>query len=53
MKLDLEEDIEAHLLTVIEAALDKSEDLAEHAMQRLDELARDEKEARANVSARP
>ena len=52
-KLDLKEDIEAHLLTVIEAALDKSEDLAEHAMQRLDDLARDEKEARGNVLARP
>ena len=48
-KLDLEKDIEAHRLTVIEVALDKGEDLAEHAMQRLDDLARDEKEARANV----
>ena len=52
-KLDLEEDIEAHLWTAIEAALDESEELAEHAMQRLDELATDEKEARANISARP
>ena len=32
-KLDLAEDIEAHLLTAIEAALDESEDLAERAMQ--------------------
>ena len=49
----MEEDIEANLLAVIEAALDESEDLAEHAMKRLDNLSRDEKEARANVSARP
>ena len=52
-KLDLEEEIEAHILAVIEAALDESEDLAEDAMKRLDDLPRDEKEARANVSARP
>ena len=48
-KLDLEEDLEAHLFVVIEQALDESEDLLEHAMQRLDELATDKKEARANV----
>ena len=52
-KLDLEEDLEAQLVVVIEQALDESEDLAEHAMQRLDELATDEREAPANVSARP
>ena len=40
-------------MVVIEAALDGSDDLAERAMKRLDELSRDEKEARANVSARP
>ena len=51
-KLDLEEDLEAHLLVVIEQALGESVDLAINAMQRLDELATDEKEARANVSAR-
>ena len=47
------EDIEAHLLAVIEAALGESEDLAEHVMQRLDDLAKDKKQARANVAARP
>ena len=52
-KLDLAEDIEAHLLTAIEAALDESEDLAERAMQLLDHLASSERKARANVSARP
>ena len=52
-KLDLAEDIEAHLLIVMEGALEESEELAERAMQRLYELARDERETRANVSARP
>ena len=32
--------------------MDKSENLAACAMKRLDEMSRDEKEARANVSAR-
>ena len=40
-------------MVVIEAALDGSDKLAERAMKRLDELSRGEKEARANVSARP
>ena len=52
-KLDLEEDLEAQLVVVIEQALEESEDLAEHAMGQLDELATNEREARANVSARP
>ena len=52
-KLDLAEDIEAHLLIVMEGALEESEELAERAMQRLYELARDERETRANVSAQP
>ena len=52
-KLDLEEEIEPNLLVVIEAAFNESEELAECAMKRLDELSRDEIEARANVSARP
>ena len=52
-KLDLEEDLEAHLVEVIEQALEESEDLAEHAMQQLDELATNEREAWANVSAWP
>ena len=52
MKLDLVEEIELKLF-FIKAALDESDDLAKHAMKRLDELSRDGKEARANVSARP
>ena len=49
----MEEDIEAHLLVVIEEALDESEYIAARAMKWLDEFLRDEKEAQANVSARP
>ena len=52
-KLDVDEDIEPHLWTAMEAALDESEALAWRAIQLLDDLARDEKETKANVSARP
>ena len=52
-KLDLEEDLEPYLLAVIEQALEESEQLASAAIIRLDELVREEKETRANVSARP
>ena len=52
-KLDLEEDLEAQLVVVIEQALEESEDLEEQAVQQLDELVTNEREARANVSARP
>ena len=38
---------------VIEQALEESEDLTEHAMLQLDKLVTNEREARANVSARP
>ena len=51
--MDLEEDLEAQLVVVIEQALEESENLAEHAMQKLDELATNEREARANVLACP
>ena len=40
-------------MAVIEQALEESEQLATAAIIRLDELAREEKETRANVSARP
>ena len=40
-------------MVVIEQALEESEDLAEHAMLQLDELVTNERETRANVSARP
>ena len=52
-KLDGEEDLEAQLVVVVEQALEESEGLAEGAMQQLDQLASSEREARANVSARP
>ena len=52
-KLDLEDDLEAQLVVVVERAMEESEDLAEGAMKQLDELASSEREARANVSARP
>ena len=52
-KLDLEEDLEAQLVVVIEQALEESEDLEEHAVQQLDELVTNERETRAKVSARP
>ena len=52
-KLDVEDDLEAQLVEVVERALEESEGLAEGAMQQLDQLASSEREARANVSARP
>ena len=52
-KLDLEPEVEAHLLVVIEEALDKSENLASYASMRLDELSRLDKEERQLIQARP
>ena len=52
-KLDVEDDLEAQLVVVVERALEESEGLAEGAMKQLDQLGSSEREARANVSARP
>ena len=52
-KLELDTEIEAHLLVVIEEALDKSENLASYANKRLDELSCLDKEAQEIVHARP
>ena len=43
-KVDLEPEIEAHLLVVIEEALDQSENFASYASMRLDKLSRLDKE---------
>ena len=52
-KVDLEIEIEAHLLVVIEEALEQSENFASYASMRLDELSRLDKEERALIQARP
>ena len=49
----MEDDLEAQLVVVVERALEESEGFAEGAMKQLDQLASSEREARANVSARP
>ena len=52
-KVDLEPEIEAHLLVVIEEALDQSEHFASYASMRLDKLSLLDKEERALIQARP
>ena len=52
-KLDVEDDLEAQLVVVVERALEENEGLAEGAMRQLDQLALSERETRANVSVRP
>ena len=52
-KVDLEPEIEAQLLVVIEEALDQSESLASYASMRLDEFSRLGKEEKAFIQARP
>ena len=50
-KVDLEPEIEAHLLVVIEEALDQSETFASYASMRLDKLSCLDKEERALIQA--
>ena len=52
-KVDLEPEIEAHLLVVLEEVLDQSKNLASPASMRLDELSPIDKEERALIQARP
>ena len=52
-KLDSGEELEPGFMAKIKSALDKSYDLAESAIRRLDKLATEEKETKALVSARP
>ena len=52
-KVDLEPEIEAHLLVVIEEALDQSETLVSYASMRLVELSRLDKEEKALIEAWP
>ena len=52
-KVNLEPEIEAQLLVIIEEALDQSESLSTYANMRLDELSRIDKEEKALIQARP
>ena len=52
-KVDLEPEIEAQLLVLIEEALDQIKSLESYASMRLDELSRLDKEEKALIQARP
>ena len=52
-KVDLEPEVEAHLLVVIEEVLDQSKNFASYASIRLDELSFLDKEETAFFQARP
>ena len=52
-KVEAGEELEPGFMAEIEAALDKSDDLAEAAIRKLDKLATEEKESKAIMLARP
>ena len=50
-KLDSAEELEPTFLAVIKSVLDQSDDLAQNAMRKLDQLSREKEGAKALVSA--